>query len=87
MEELRILVLFEHEGGFFTQIMLDAKQYKILSDLVSHPTNDFVPDDRPTPDAEMRYLPFRPNWSISAHHFDGLPSVYPDYPRAPPIED
>lgn len=83
--ELRIIVLFEHEGGFFTQIMLDAKQYQALSDLVSHPTNRVDPPA--PPDLETRYLPFRPNWSIDASHFEGLPSIYPDYPRAPPIED
>jgi hypothetical protein len=87
MAELRTLVLYEHEEGCFTQVMFDAERYKALTELMSFPSNYIPPGDEPPPGIEMRYIPQREDWSIDVKFFEGLLSVYPSVPRAPPILD
>ena len=85
MNQSTMLVLYENAEVLFTQVMLDETRYRQLTELVSFPSNQHPFGETPS-DYEVRYIPQRPDWAVSALHFDGLQSVYPYVPQAPNID-
>jgi hypothetical protein len=74
LHTLRQVVLLECEDGHFHQVMLDASQYKRVSDIISKAVAD--KEGTLKPGYEMRSLHIKHGWEIPADTLLGLQDIY-----------
>lgn len=75
--EQRLIVLQEFEDGKFRQVMLNAEQFKKMSDAtIAHKVADVKHELKDGYEYVRRH--FNDDWEIDADKFLGLSSIYPD---------